>query len=182
MQYNDLFIPDLQEAVNEFISMIEEDEELKKKISVSKLELEIEVFPQTWSRDELRKGELGIFDSRMFEETGNILHTIVIKEPISQIYSVFINNFCYTVQNPNNTFLNDLKNKKMRDWKNAKKCYGAHVFDQDNRRHSIFRYNSKTGEMIPKTEIEYLNELLKEWAKERREDANNDLRHLMQKK
>lgn len=182
MQYNDLFIPDLQETVNVFLSMIEENEKLKEQVSGTKLGLEIEVFPQIWSRDELMKGELGIFKSEIFEKTGNILHTIVIKEPISQTYSVFINNFCYTVQNPNHTFLNDLKNKKMKDWKNAKKHYGAHVFDQDNRRHSIFRYHSKTGEMIPKTEIEYLNEQLKEGAKERREDAYKDLKHWMQTK
>lgn len=182
MQYNDLFIPDLQEAVKVFISMIEKDEKLKEKISVSKLGLEIEVFPQTWSRDELMKGELGIFEPGVFEETGNILHTIVIKEPVSRTYGVFINNFCYIVRNPNITFMNDLKKRKMRDWKNAKKHYGAYVFNQDNRRHSIFRYNSESGEMIPKTEIEYLNEHLKEGAEERREDAYKDLRHLMHKK
>lgn len=182
MQYNDLFIPDLQEAVNDFLSMIDKNEKLKEQVSGTKLGLEIEVFPQTWSRDELMKGELGIFEPAMFEEIGNILHTIVVKEPVSQTYSVFINNFCYTVQNPNNTFLNDLKNKKMRDWKNAKKHYGAYVFNQDNRRHSIYSYNSKTGKIIPKTEIEYLNEQLKEGVKERREDAYKDLRHLKQKK
>ena len=112
MQYNEIFMPNLQEVMNVFNSMIEHSEKLKEKVFGNKLKLEIEVFPQTWSRDELVKGELGILEPEVFEKTGNILHTIVIKEPVSQTYSVFINNFCYTVQNPNNTFLNDLKNKK----------------------------------------------------------------------
>ncbi len=168
MQYNDLFIPDLQEAVKVFISMIEKDEKLKEKISVSKLGLEIEVFPQTWSRDELMKGELGIFEPGVFEETGNILHTIVIKEPVSRTYGVFINNFCYIVRNPNITFMNDLKERKMRDWKNAKKHYGAYVFSQDNRRHPIFRFVPETGDILSKTEIEYANDLIKELPEDRR--------------
>lgn len=88
------------------------------------LDFVVEVFSQMWGStctafDVCEDGSPAIGGSAMTEA-----YTVVIHERLTDTYFVFVNNkLCYYVENANQTFLDDLKEHRIKPLSEAKNVY-----------------------------------------------------------
>lgn len=83
-------------------------------------DLNVDVFPQTWSNTATGFDEPNTVSGQAITDA----YTTVVHERITDTYVVFFNNKpCYKVNNPNECFMNDLKNRCLKGITGAKEAY-----------------------------------------------------------
>lgn len=111
--------------------IIENEDSFRGKIWQKKAEFKyfcfdfsVDVFQQVWGStctafDVTKNGEPAIGGSAMTHA-----YTVVFYESMLDIYIVFVDNkFCYFVENANEEFLSDLKNRNLKPLSEAMKVY-----------------------------------------------------------
>ncbi len=83
-------------------------------------DFDVEVFPQTWSNAATGFDEPNTVSCQAITDA----YTTVVHERITDTYVVFFDNKpCYKVNNPNECFMNDLKNHCLKGIAEAKDAY-----------------------------------------------------------
>lgn len=83
-------------------------------------DFDVEVFPQTWSNAATGFDEPNTVSCQAITDA----YTTVVYERITDTYVVFFDNKpCYKVNNPNECFMNDLKNHCLKGIAGAKDAY-----------------------------------------------------------
>lgn len=94
--------------------------EAKSKGYPLSLDFDIEVFSQTWSNTATGFDGPNTFSGQAITEA----YTTVVHERITDTYVVFFDNKpCYKVNDPNDVFMNDLKNHHLKGITEAKEQY-----------------------------------------------------------
>lgn len=131
MSFSNIEYPNLELIEYKFMQELKSDEDWKRIINEHKeknrfvrVDFDIQVFSQLWGStstafDVMEDGSPSFGGQAMTKA-----YTVVIRETVSNIYGIFIDNKpCYIVKDANEIFFEDLKNRSMKSLSRAKKEY-----------------------------------------------------------